>query len=193
MDIRFSKVSKHFGALSVLSDFSYTFRDGQTYCLMGPSGCGKSTLLRLACGLLPPDDGNLAGQAQRFSVVFQDNRLLPWYSARENLAIALRRGTSEEWIRQIGLSAFADARPGDLSGGMCRRLAIARALAADGDAYLFDEPFSGLDADNRRKMLHLIRISTEGKLCLFVTHSAEEACEIGGACLSFSGPPLRLC
>ena len=160
---------------------------------MGPSGCGKSTLLRLACVLLTPDGGRLSGQAQRFSVVFQDNRLLPWYSARENLAVALRRGTPEEWIRQIGLSAFADARPGDLSGGMCRRLAIARALAADGDAYLFDEPFSGLDADNRQKMLRLIRISAEGKLCLFVTHSTEEACEIGGVRLSFSGPPLRLC
>lgn len=192
MDIRFASVSKRFGALFVLSDFSYTFRDGQTYCLMGPSGCGKSTLLRLACGLTAPNGGSLVGQAQRFSYVFQDNRLLPWFSARENLAVACRCGTPEEWLRRVGLSDFAAARPADLSGGMCRRLAIARALAADGEAYLFDEPFSGLDADNRQAMLRLIRRSAAGKLCLFVTHSAEEAQEIGGTLLRFSGPPLRL-
>ena len=103
MTLQFLHVSKTFKNLPVLQDFSFCFEQGKSYCLMGPSGCGKSTLLRLACGLLPPDSGRIIGTENRFSYVFQENRLLPWYTARQNIELVCRRRSAEYWLEADGL------------------------------------------------------------------------------------------
>lgn len=191
--LQFSHVSKKFGSLPVLQDFSHSFAEGQRYCLMSPSGSGKSTLLRLACGLIAPDGGSILGaDGKSFSYVFQEDRLLPWYTAKQNIALICRRRTPEDWLEDVGLSAFANALPATLSGGMRRRIAIARALAADGDIYLFDEPFTGLDEELREQIISLIRRYTADRLCLFTSHDAQEAGRVASHILQFDGPPLHL-
>ena len=90
-DLTFLHVSKSFNGLPVLENFSYTFREGERYCLMGPSGCGKTTLLRLACGLTNPDAGTISGSMGKCAYVFQEDRLLPWYTVRQNIALVCRR------------------------------------------------------------------------------------------------------
>lgn len=191
MTLQFLHVSKTFKNLPVLQDFSFCFEQGKSYCLMGPSGCGKSTLLRLACGLLPPDSGRIIGTENRFSYVFQENRLLPWYTARQNIELVCRRRSAEYWLEAVGLKAFGDTLPSALSGGMRRRVALARALAADGQIYLFDEPFTGLDAERREEIISLIRQYTTGHLCLYISHDSLEAEKIAAEVLYFTGPPLQ--
>ncbi len=191
MDICFSKVSKYFDSLCVMDNFSYSFQTGKHYCLMGPSGCGKSTLLRLACGLIQPDSGNISGIDQNFSYVFQENRLLPWYTAQQNIDLVCHRYDTTYWLNAIGLTAFSKAYPSELSGGMCRRLSIARALAANGEVYLFDEPLTGLDNTLRKQMICFIHQHTAGKLCIYTSHHLDEAQMLSNEILQFSGPPLN--
>mgnify|MGYP002573507062 FL=1 len=191
MTLQFLHVSKAFASLSVLQDFSFSFEAGNSYCLMGPSGCGKSTLLRLACGLLQPDSGYITGTENHFSYVFQENRLLPWYTARQNIELVCRRRSADYWLDAVGLKAFADALPETLSGGMRRRIALARALAADGHIYLFDEPFTGLDTERREEIIALIHQYTTEHLCLYTSHDPLEAEKVADQVLNFSGPPLQ--
>ena len=161
MTLQFLHVSKAFASLSVLQDFSFSFEAGNSYCLMGPSGCGKSTLLRLACGLLQPDSGYITGTENHFSYVFQENRLLPWYTARQNIELVCRRRSAAYW------------------------------LAADGYIYLFDEPFTGLDTERREEIIALIHQYTTGHLCLYTSHDPLEAEKVADQVLNFSGPPLQ--
>ena len=189
--IRFENIVKNFGNTQVLKNINLDIEKGQLVTLLGPSGCGKSTLLRLACGLLPPDSGRIIGTENRFSYVFQENRLLPWYTARQNIELVCRRRSAEYWLEAVGLKAFGDTLPSALSGGMRRRVALARALAADGQIYLFDEPFTGLDAERREEIISLIRQYTAGHLCLYTSHDSMEAKKIAAEVLYFTGPPLQ--
>lgn len=180
--IEFEHVSMRFGEKQVLRDFSFRFEDGVRYAVLAPSGGGKTTLLRLAAGLLAPSEGRIVRRPGEVAVCFQEDRLLPWYTARENVALALPRGrdgevarAANEWLARVGLSAEADALPASLSGGMKRRVALARALAFDAPALLLDEPFRALDEETHAAMLALIREQTKGRLLLLVTHDERDA------------------
>lgn len=190
MDIVFSEVSKAFENLTVLNRFSFRFLHGERYCLCGPSGCGKTTLLNMASGLILPDSGRIDTGASRISYVFQENRLLPWATASQNITLVSSAEEAEDWLRRLGMQDFSSAFPDELSGGMKRRISIARALAAKSDAYFFDEPFQGLDSDSKQHTLKVIENATRGKLCLFVTHDTEDAHSVAHHVLSLSGPPL---
>jgi ABC-type nitrate/sulfonate/bicarbonate transport system ATPase subunit len=166
--------------------------DGIT-CLHGPSGCGKTTLLRLIARLVTPTSGALLGLPQKPALLFQEDRLLPQLSARENIAAALpkdRAAEAERWLSRVGLAEDAHLRPRELSGGMRRRVALARALAYGGDFLLLDEPFTGLDAALTREMAALIQ--NTGTPALVVTHAKDEIALLGGRLLEVSGPPLRI-
>lgn len=189
-DLTFLNVSKSFNGLPVLENFSYTFREGERYCLMGPSGCGKTTLLRLACGLTNPDAGTISGGMGKCAYVFQEDRLLPWYTVRQNIALVCRRKDADFWIKAVGLDGFADALPTALSGGMRRRAAIARALAADGDFYLFDEAFTGLDTDAKASLYNIVLTHTADKLCLFTSHDPAEAAAVKAICVHLPGKSM---
>jgi NitT/TauT family transport system ATP-binding protein len=161
--------------------------------LVGPNGCGKSTLLRVIAGLLPAAGGVIevegrpvSGPDARVGLVFQEPRLLPWRSAVANVAFPLevagheraaREARARDLLGLVGLRDWAGARPGELSGGMRQRLAIARALALEPSVLLLDEPFSALDALTRERFnVELLRLWERiGSTIVLVTHSIPEA------------------
>jgi sulfonate transport system ATP-binding protein len=177
--------------LTALDHVSFTVPAKAMVALVGPSGCGKSTLLRLIAGLEQPSSGTVrlnrqpvTGPSQICGLVFQEPRLFPWLTVADNVAFGLR--TMEYSIRPkrvaevlelVGLTAFAQAYPDQLSGGMAQRTALARALAPKPELLLLDEPFAALDALTRcRLQSELIRLwHASGTTLLLVTHDIEEA------------------
>ncbi|MBJ3775554.1 ABC transporter ATP-binding protein [Acuticoccus mangrovi] len=165
---------------------------GEFVTIVGPSGCGKSTLLSAIAGLVPYDGrltingAAVTGPGPDRAIVFQDASLLPWRTVHGNVRFGLEmqrkprkfiRERAEHFIEMVGLNAFARYYPGQLSGGMRQRVNIARALAADPQVLLMDEPFGALDAQTREIMGgELLRIwEAERKTAIFVTHDIEEA------------------
>ena len=162
----------------VLQDFSYCFSEGKTTCIMGRSGCGKTTLLNLILGLELPDTGTIEPMA----AVFQEDRLCRNLTVQANIRLVNKRLSEEriwELLAAVDLEEAWDKKAGELSGGMCRRTAIARALAADRNCILMDEPLSGLDLDTRIKVLDTIKKYTRGKTLLLVTHEKQDAISLG--------------
>lgn len=169
--------------IPVLKDLSLALGKGEIVALLGASGCGKSTLLRLAAGLLVPTGGLLEKESDAVSFVFQDAALLPWQTVEQNVALPLKlRGAEDKGgvlnaLETVGLKGFEDRYPQNLSGGQRMRVSIARALAAGGDLYCFDEPFAALDELLRFELNDLILdLSVRNNWStLFVTHSLYEA------------------
>ncbi|AIS17749.1 sulfonate ABC transporter ATP-binding protein [Pseudomonas rhizosphaerae] len=182
------------------------------FVLLGPSGCGKSTLLKAVAGFIKPSEGQIRLAGERIEepgpdriVVFQEFDQLPaWKTVIENVTFpllasrTLQRAEANErarhYLEKVGLSAFADAYPHTLSGGMKARVAIARALAMQPKILLMDEPFAALDALTRRKMQEeLLELWQEVRFTLlFVTHSIEEALVVGNRILLLSPHPGRV-
>ncbi|HWC86632.1 MAG TPA: ABC transporter ATP-binding protein [Solirubrobacteraceae bacterium] len=199
--------------LVALHDISLEVRDGEFLSLIGPSGCGKSTLLRLVAGLIEPSSGSISigdespAQARaRYDLgfVFQEPTLLPWRTSLENVTLLLdvaRRGSTAERRRRglelldlVGLRDFADAHPAKLSGGMQRRVGIARALALDPRILLLDEPFGALDEITRQRMnMELLRVWAQQRTtALLVTHNVGEAVFLSDRVLVMGTRPGRI-
>lgn len=211
--VRIEGVSKTFGtrsnAVHALQDIDLTVDPGEFIALIGPSGCGKSTLLRLVADLDSSSDGILevfgksARQArldQDYGMAFQQAGLLPWRTVRANIELPLQleklsapamRARSDELLRLIGLTDFADKRPDQLSGGMQQRVAIARSLAREPRLILMDEPFGALDEMTRERMqVELLRIVDKtGAAVVFVTHSIPEAVFLADRVVVMSARP----
>jgi NitT/TauT family transport system ATP-binding protein len=198
-----SKVYGHAGAAVVALDrVSLAVAAGEFVCLVGASGCGKSTLLNLIAGLERPSAGRLCSEGP-VALMFQEAALFPWLTAAENVELALRlqkvpkaprRARVTELLEMVHLSAFADKRPHELSGGMRQRVALARALAQDARVLLMDEPFGALDAITRDR-LHdeLERLWRETALTvLFVTHNVREAVRLGDRVVLLGSRPGRV-
>lgn len=198
-DLDLNDVSRTFTVgtrdVEALREVSLRCAAGSFTALIGPSGCGKSTLLRIVAGLERPDCGTvrIGGDEPRekcragaLGVAFQDAALLPWRTVRQNVSLPLQvlkrsvKGAQHKidaLIELVGLQGFANARPGQLSGGMRQRVAIARALVTDPSVLLMDEPFGALDQILRRSMnTELQRIWLENRpTTLLVTHGIDEA------------------
>lgn len=191
--IALEHITVRFGEKTVLDDFSLSLPENGVICLSGPSGCGKTTLLRVLCGLQKPDAGTVCGVGA-CAVVFQEDRLLPWLSAEKNITVTT--GISQEeaasWLQDMGLGQEGKSLPGELSGGMRRRAAIARALAAESDVLLLDEPFQGLDVETKERIYPMVRAAAERKPVVLATHHTEEARALGAEILKLSGPPLQM-
>ncbi len=187
-------VTKKLGEQTVLKDFSLSLPEKGTFCLFGPSGCGKTTLLRLIAGLEKPDGGQIIGlTGKRVSYVFQEHRLFPWMTARENVAAVLpsQKQAAGEWLERVGLKEGWEKRPDQLSGGMKRRVSLARALAYGGDVLLLDEPFQGLDQHAVEALCQSILRYNSAALTLLVTHQPLEARLLADEILPLQGPPLQ--
>ncbi len=179
--------------LLVLDDFNLQVREGEFLSILGPSGCGKSTFLNMLAGLDKQDGGQILVDNQPVNdrsfdrgMVFQGYALFPWRTVLENVEIGLQiRGLDKKeraeiaryYLTMVGLTAFANRYPHQLSGGMKQRVAIARVLAYQPDIMLMDEPFAALDAQTRETLqLELIRIwEADKKTIVFITHSIDEA------------------
>ena len=195
MDLVISHVYKDFGRGPVLRDVSLTVRQGETVCLMGPSGLGKTTLLRCIAGLETPDAGAVTGVPRRLGYVFQEDRLCDNFSAVANIRLVTGRTLPEKAILQhleeLGLSDSVRLPVSQLSGGMRRRVAIARAVCCGPELLLLDEAFKGLDEQCRRDTAAYIRRHTAGASVLCVTHDPEEATLLGGRCIDLAALQRR--
>ena len=197
MLVSFQKVSLRLGEKEVLRDFSLDLQNKGIYGVIGPSGCGKTTLLNLIQGFLQPDAGEIALFSDRISAVFQENRLLPWYTVYQNIALAARRPVGREEVeallRRLCMPGELDSLPGSLSGGMARRVALARALLSESDILLLDEPFKGVDMACKRQCEKTLQALSGGRLTLLVTHDPGEAAALCDTAILVGGSPLRLC
>ena len=182
MELHIKNLCKSFDGRPVLENVSFTAGLGVT-CVMAPSGSGKTTLLRILLGLERPDSGSVSGGV-RWSAVFQEDRLLEHQDAMGNLRFvlgaALDEPAADALLAELGLGDTAGKPVREFSGGMKRRLALARALLAPSDALALDEPFTGLDEENRARCLALIRRAAE-KPVLLVTHDPADAKSLGAA------------
>lgn len=190
--IALETVSKSFGEKTVLQSQTLHFQKGESVCILGASGCGKSTLLKVASGLLPPDNGKVKNLSHfRSSYLFQEDRLLPWANCIDNITYTgASKETARAYLSLVKLAAEEHKLPGELSGGMRRRLAIARALAFGGDCFFFDEPLQGLDINTNQDMVALIKKELHGKTALIITHSADDAFAFADRIIIAKGIPF---
>lgn len=174
--LELTNIFKSYGDKIVLDGFSLKIKGGERICLMGPSGGGKTTALRIACGLIYPDSGSVLRGYARSACVFQEDRLLPWYDALANLTcLGIDSAKAKSYLEKVGLTGEEHTLPEQLSGGMQRRLALARALAFGGDMYFFDEPLAGLDDATKNDVVNLLEDELKDKTALIVTHDADAA------------------
>jgi sulfonate transport system ATP-binding protein len=185
---------------------------GEFVCLLGPSASGKTLLLNVLAGLEAPSSGEalldgrpIRGPGPDRAVLFQEPSLFPWLSVLGNVELALefvgvppgeRRARAHDWLKNVHLERWEDAQPHELSAGMRQRAALARALAADPDVVLGDEPFGALDAQARellQREIQRVWLGSEGrKTFVFVTHNVREAALLADRVLVMSAAPGRL-
>jgi len=180
--LKLTGISHRYGNQPVLENRDLTLHPGQRLALMGPSGCGKTTLLRIALGLLKPTAGTVENTFLKTVAVFQEPRLLPWRTALENVNLVLgdgkhTRDTARRYLEQVQLADAGDKYPRELSGGMQQRVAVARALAAEGDLLILDEPFKAMDEALREQII--ARVAETSAAILLVTHDEAEAGMLG--------------
>jgi NitT/TauT family transport system ATP-binding protein len=193
-----------------LEDLSLEVQENEFLAVLGPVGCGKTTLLRIFAGFLRPTTGSVRcggsaidGPGPQRGYVLQEEAIFPWMTVRENLEFGLlakglapsaRRAVSDELLELIGLSAFAEAYPKELSSGMSKMVEVARVLATDPSILLLDEPFGALDAQTRAQMQDALARLWEQrrKTVLLVTHDAEEALYLADRIVVLSQRPGRV-
>ena len=202
-DVRKSFDSPRRGAPAVtaLDGLSLDAAQGEFVAVVGPSGCGKTTLLELVCGLIAADAGTV--DAEPAALMAQRDLLLPWASATENAALALRvaggsrdaaRARAAALLRDFGLGGFERARPHELSGGMRQRVAFARTLLAGRPVLCLDEPFASLDALTRAEMQDWLAgaLAADPRTVVMVTHDVEEAVVLADRVVVLSPRPGRV-
>lgn len=207
-NISIDKMSFSYGDSMLFSEFSMELPASGVSVILGPSGCGKTTLLNLISGLIEPDQGVInrggrEGAPGNTSLLFQEPRLLPWRTIRQNVELVLKkhygtaqsRSTAEHYLELVGLADFLDYYPEHLSGGMRQRAAIARAFAYPAEIILMDEPFQALDLGLK---ISLTRLFSElwikdGRTAVFVTHDINEAILLGNEIFVLSsGRPVEI-
>lgn len=186
-------VSLQYGDKPVLKDFTLTLPARGVTVLHGPSGCGKTTLLRLLGGLIEPQSGRTGGvDLSATAFLFQENRLLPWRTVRQHLTDVLPRerwGDAVRCLSLVELTGEEDSYPAALSGGMCRRLALARCLALGGGLYLLDEPFAGVDPQRAARIMAGLK---QLNAPVLISSHEEHILALADHVLTMDGPPLRV-
>jgi NitT/TauT family transport system ATP-binding protein len=187
--------------IAALSDLSFEVRPGEFACLLGPSGCGKTTTLRILLGLDRDFDGSFSlpeGGADRVAAVFQEPTLLPWRTVEQNIRLALpkeRRNADLEWLfSSLGLGSMRTLFPGELSVGLARRVAIARAFATEPAMLFLDEPFVSLDEATAERLRYMLLSvwSSRPTTVLMVTHNLREAIMLSDRIVVLSPRPAHV-
>jgi len=182
----------------VLTDISFSLASGEVAVFVGPSGCGKSTLLRILAGLDHDFEGTVERPEQaRLGMVFQEPRLLPWRSVDDNVKLAAPLAgetTLAQLFNILELAAHRSHFPGELSLGLARRVALARAFAVDPDFLILDEPFASLDKALAARLREQIAtlVANRSAMTLLVTHELEDAIRLGDRLFFLSARPARI-
>jgi len=184
VSIIITDLCKTFDDNEVLKNVNITLKDNSIYCLMGASGIGKTTLLRILMGLEHADSGSISGiDIKSISCMFQEDRLIPYLSAIDNVRIVLRGKNNRDEIRNNLLSILPDDSldipVSSLSGGMKRRVALARALSYPGKLIILDEPFTGLDKDTKLNVIDYILKMRNNRTLLIATHGTDDVNLLG--------------
>ncbi|WP_426778226.1 taurine ABC transporter ATP-binding subunit [Klebsiella quasipneumoniae] len=208
--LQISHLSADYGGKPALADINLTLESGELLVVLGPSGCGKTTLLNLIAGFVPYQHGSITLEGQRVTgpgaergVVFQNEGLLPWRNVQDNVALGLqlagvdkaqRRQAAAQMVKKVGLEGAEKSFIWQLSGGQRQRVGIARALAANPQLLLLDEPFGALDAFTREQMQTLLLTlwHETGKQVLLITHDIEEAIFMATELVLLSPGPGRV-
>lgn len=208
--LQISHLSADYGGKPALADINLTLDSGELLVVLGPSGCGKTTLLNLIAGFVPYQHGSITLEGRRVEgpgadrgVVFQNEGLLPWRNVQDNVALGLqlagvgktqRRATAARMLKKVGLGGAEKRFIWQLSGGQRQRVGIARALAANPQLLLLDEPFGALDAFTREQMQTLLLSlwHETGKKVLLITHDIEEAVFMATELILLSPGPGRV-
>lgn len=208
--LQISHLAASYGGKAVLDDINLTLDSGELLVVLGPSGCGKTTLLNLIAGFVPYQHGSITLSGQKVEgpgaergVVFQNEGLLPWRNVQDNVAFGLqlagvekvqRQRIAQEMLQKVGLDGAGKRFIWQLSGGQRQRVGIARALAANPQLLLLDEPFGALDAFTREQMQTLLlKLWHEtGKQVLLITHDIEEAVFMATELVLLSSGPGRV-
>lgn len=195
MQLELNNITKSFGTTHLFRSFSLSFKSGNITCLTGPSGCGKTTLLNIIAGTVKPDSGSIAPDTDgAISFLFQESRLLPWLTAIENAIYLIddsvpaggKKEQGMELFHRAGLEGYENHYPGQLSGGMKRRVALVRTLLHPGPVVLMDEPFVSLDEKLRFEIAEMISnyLHVHSKTAVCVTHDLITAGRFGDTVLS---------
>ena len=199
-----------YGSGYVLEGISFDVSEGEIVCLIGASGCGKTTLLNIVAGLVPYQQGMVTMDSRLVDrpgpdrvMVFQDDAVFPWMRVQENVEYGLRvkkmgkedrARRAAEIIELVGLSGNERLFPRELSGGMRKRVDLARALAVEPEVLLMDEPYAALDVMTKERLqIEFVRISEDTNMtCIFVTHDLEEALFVGHRVILLGRRPARI-
>ena len=176
-----------FGKHKIFDNLCLKIEDGERIVLSGPSGVGKTTLLRLILGLEKAKKGSVNTFGAKISAVFQEDRLLPFKTVMENLTLFSNEEAAKECLQTLGIADAANLYPAELSGGMARRVALARAMSVEADIYILDEAFTGLDEENKKIAARFINRKTAGKILIAVSHDSEDATLLDAEILDISG------
>lgn len=176
MGITLIDISKSFEDKKILDKVNFTFPENKVVGIFGASGCGKTTLTRIISGIEEADEGEVIGiENKKISYVFQEDRLIESITALENVeAVCDDKNLCLNLLYQLELSEAINKYPSQLSGGMRQRVSIARAMAFDGDIYILDEAFKGLDEGIKKKIMSLIKTKVSNKVCIFISHDIDE-------------------
>ncbi|MDA3781449.1 MAG: ABC transporter ATP-binding protein [Bacteroidales bacterium] len=201
MDLELRNINKSFNELTLFDNFSMLFKENIISSIIGPSGCGKTTLLNIICKTSDINSGDIIGfDKKKISYIFQEPRLLPWKTVKENIQFVIKDLYSKKkqeiiikkLLQIVELESFENYYPSQLSGGMRQRVAMARAFSNSSDIILMDEAFKGLDEKLKQ---NLIRIFKKiwlrfNKTVIFVTHDIDEAIQLSKEIFIFSKPKV---
>lgn len=188
-------LNKSFKNKKILNNFTINIPESGTICIIGNSGCGKTTLMNIMAGIESVDSGNINDiNSLKKSYVFQENIFIPWLSVGDNISLVskLRKNDIESLLKSFNLNDIYDKKPSELSGGMKQRVNIVRALCVDFKVIFMDEPFKGIDKNNKALAIDIIKKYIKDKLCIMVTHEISEALSIADKIYFVEGPPLKI-
>ena len=177
--IEIKNLSFSFGNEVIFENLNAVVPQNGVTCFIGKSGCGKSTLVDIITGLKKVQSGEIINTFKTVAVVFQEDRLLPWCSVYDNVKLVSDEETAKKCLSLVKLSESLYKYPDELSGGMKRRCALARALAFNSDLLILDEPFNGIDDETKDDIIDIIEEFSKDKAVIFISHNQDEIKKLG--------------